>query len=908
MTTTARTPGENSEFSPACHLITAALGSGMAASAVRGARALSCARHRVTIVAENSLLVGHLRHLLPPTERGIEVRTFHSFLSRFWYELFREPPPTHDRYVFDFRACLNRAFDIAAGPRASRHVIVVDGTRLPREFYLLLRALGVSTTVLVEADAGLGETTVRQIRRAMGDPSSAELPVNCRNTVPIARLAGHFRTLAGCTASALPTRAGGLPALWHTPNLASLAGHLHEYRRQHPRERIGVLVQQRVQVEALHRAVIRSGTGPVQFQHGGTPRLPGQSIDLASPGLKITTWAAARGVEFDTVVVAELQDVTLEASAPLLTATLEYLVTRARRMVVLAYSGEGDPRLVRDLPLFLLDDQRAELLPREPTGKRKADAAAEAELPITDTDGESDPDDPLEDEPSAEEFAPVQPADGPVALPTDAVEAALRVLDDDRLRRRPSRYILTAAEEIGLAMLMRQGRSLHEDLERTFRRQLEPTDVRARAHDALVLHNQRLVHSISQKYEGQGLDLEDLSQHGMIGLLRAVQKFDASRGHKFSTYATWWIRQAVTRAVADEGRLIRLPVHFVEKMNKVRRTLRELQMSAERPGEVATVAAAAGLSEREVEQCLLALQQRVIGLDQSVGEHGDTVLSELIDFPAPPGTDPDAVFDREWLRMAVASGLAELHPRSAEIVRLRFGFEDDEPRTLEQVGQVFGVTRERIRQIEKKALDQLRTSLRQVRSENAVGPGPGKQKHGSPFSGRVRPAVPKPSGATLRPPLVRRTDSVPVASRDPFLLAHLATQDLGTETVRVDHLVAHVRPYVLPHPSRLAEEDFEEVGEPSTWRRSQGLYLVSDGRFWSLGGWLGLPDLAADQDSDLARIEVEVERSQLEAWTCGDGGRQVRVPAPLQRDMTRLAKMTRGLSADVFRRHQASPA
>ncbi|EFC83346.1 sigma-70 family RNA polymerase sigma factor [Parafrankia sp. EUN1f] len=936
MTATAvLAPGEDQAFTPGSRLVIATLGSGMAASAVRGARALSLAQHRVTVVAETSLLVGHLRHLLPPTERGIEVRTFHSFFPRFWRELFREQPPSSERLTYDFRACLDRVFDRAALPRVGRHVIVVDGTRLPREFYLLLRALGVSTTVLVEADSGLGETSDRRIRSALGDPPAVALPANRRNTVPVARLASHFRVQAGYAEAAPPTRDGATPALWHTSDLAGLAKRLHDYRRQHPRARIGVLVQQKAQVDAVRGALAQHTADGVQFQHSGHPRQPGQGIDLASPGLKVTTWASARGIEFDTVVIAELQDITLDASSPMLAALLEYLVTRARRSVVLAYSGEGEPRVVRDLPLLLLDDQRGRLLDT-------ADVP-EPESPVSDVETDADPHDPLAEEPPAEEFAPEHAETALADLPADAVTAALRVLDDDTVRRRPDRYILTATEEVGLAMLMRPGRPLHEELGRDFRRQLGPTDERARAHDALVLHNQRLVHSIALKYEGQGLELEDLSQHGMIGLLRAVQKFDATKGYKFSTYSTWWIRQAITRALADEGRLIRLPAHFVEKVNKVRRVLGQLGMSVD-GADVVTVAAAAGLSEQEVERCLLALHQRVVGLDTPVGDGGDTVLGELVGLPAPPDTDPDTVLDRKWLRMAVARSLAELSPRNAEVVRLRFGFDDGEPRTLEQIGQVFGVTRERIRQIEKKALEQLREPLRQVRSDNAVGPGPDPAKPETakrPSPVRRTVPVPEPARTTTADPADARDSSsrestslttlspggepgrtptpateklpepalpVPVASRDPFLLTHPATQDHGTETVRADGLVAHVRPYVLPHPSRLAEEDFAEAGEPSTWRRAQGVYLVCDGRFWSLGGWLGLPDLVSDPDSDLARIEVEIEPSQLDAWTDSEAGGTPIVPAPLQRDVSRLARMTRGLSADVFRRHQASPA
>ncbi|MCM3921306.1 sigma-70 family RNA polymerase sigma factor [Frankia sp. AiPs1] len=949
--------GANQVASSGSTLVVASLGSRMAASAARTAASLTTTGRPVTVIADGTLLLGYLNTLLPTAGQATVIQGYHKFIDRLWHALFQEGPPSPTRWVYDFRACVTRALDLATPPRIGRHVIVVDGTRIPRGFYLLLRALRIPMTVFVEADSGLGTTSVQEIRTAMGGPATIALSDNRRNSLPIAQLAGYFRIRAGGAATAVPDVDGRLPALWHTPEFAGLAERLRAYHSRHPRERIGVLVQQKAQVDALYRAL---GQGTAQFQHGDSFRIPNGRIDLASPGFKITTWESARAVEFDTVVIAELQDVMLDVSSPALPATMEYLVTRARRTVVLAYSGIGDPRLIRSLPLGLVEDQRSMqpagdvfgLPPPEPA-EAGAGTATGPDSASADHLG-TDPDDRDLVALLAQEPGPVDANPDSVAASADAVARAHCVLANDGLHGHPDRRILTAAEEVGLAMLMRPDRALHEDLGQSFRRPLHHSDQRARAYDALVLHNQRLVHSIAKKYQGNGLAFEDLSQHGMTGLMRAVQKFDATRGYKFSTYATWWIRQAITRALADEGRLIRLPVHVAEKVNRVRRVLGEMRMPVGHAS-IPVVASAAHLSEHEAERCLVLLRQEVVSLDQPAGHDGGTVLGELIGLPC-PGNDPDEVLDREWHRLTVNAELARLSPKSAEIIRLRFGLDDDNPRTLEQVGQIYGVTRERIRQIEKKAREQLATGIRQAyldvatmpepglasastqtalhrnrRAATASGPpgavrgtprtpahrptaGPGPEYSHNPPSDSASTTMAAPgdepevsSTSTAATPPVPRIRT-PVASRDPFLLTHPATQDYDSELVKVEALSARVRPYVLPHPSRLTGGDFGEIGEPATWRQTQGLYVVSGGYFWSLGGWLGLPDLEPDADSDLARLEIEVDPPQLEAWSSDEPTQPLQVPALLQRDIARLARMTRYRSADVFRRHQASPA
>jgi RNA polymerase primary sigma factor len=271
--------------------------------------------------------------------------------------------------------------------------------------------------------------------------------------------------------------------------------------------------------------------------------------------------------------------------------------------------------------------------------------------------------------------------------------------------------LLTAEEEVDLAQRIERGRMAREELAHSNIRSKRRLELRSLIEDGwsarehLITANSRLVISVAKKYMGRGVPFLDLIQEGNIGLIRATKKFDYRRGHKFSTYATWWIRQAVTRAIADQGRTIRVPVHMGDQINKLLRLQHQLTQRLGREPSVDELAESLGVPPKKVEN-MIQVARRPLSLETPTDDEEDSVLGDFIEDDEAPPPDDTATYNllREHLEMV----LNTLPPREVRILQLRYGLLDGQAYTLEEVGRKMGVTRERVRQIEAQALSRLR--------------------------------------------------------------------------------------------------------------------------------------------------------------------------------------------------------
>lgn len=361
-----------------------------------------------------------------------------------------------------------------------------------------------------------------------------------------------------------------------------------------------------------------------------------------------------------------------------------------------------------------LDPSEAEILPIE-----ALDAPPEEEA-TTEAEAEAPSDLELELEDIAQEELLFDKPDVPADLDGIASDDTVSLY----LKQMGQVPLLTSAEEITLARQIEEGVRARARLREKC---LDPEEksrllnilrIGEQARIKLVEANTRLVVSVAKKYIGQGVHFLDLIQEGNIGLMKAVEKFDYHRGYKFSTYATWWIRQGITRALAQQSRLIRLPVHAGDQIRKIYRIAEQLEQDTGHKATPDEIAQQAGISTSKVER-LLRISRYPVSLERPVGDDGDTEFGDFIEDEDSPA--PTDVAHLKLLREALDQLMASLTPREARILRLRFGLRGGRAHTLEEVGEKFGLTRERIRQIEHQALDRLRHPHRSKQLRDYLG-------------------------------------------------------------------------------------------------------------------------------------------------------------------------------------------
>jgi RNA polymerase primary sigma factor len=431
----------------------------------------------------------------------------------------------------------------------------------------------------------------------------------------------------------------------------------------------------------------RAAAAPLGLDADGLKRL---EVALAQQGLVVEHAAAPSREEARIGRVLGLARKYISAGvvpAPAFTGLVSLCGLNAGERDLLAQALRGEGVAIGAIPT-----------PRRPEISVAPQAPAEASTNAA-TTGQAEG-------PPAEELG----GKGEVLTDLEAAMAAARArMNEDRFRHTAWKTLLTAEEEVGLSVLLKGGpECLDHTPQETELAALPATDIRRRAYETLVMHNVRLVHKLAQRLHGQGLDHEDLVQHGVTGVMHAACMFDPTKGFKFSTYATWWARQALERALGNESRLIRIPVHMHEKVRKV--ALVEARLSAQgKSVSAGAVAVTANLTVAEVE-AVRRISRPTDSLDREIGD--GTHLGELVATLHLAPT-PEEVLHPKYSRQRVERLLtrAGLTEREADVMRRRSGLVGGERQTLEEIGEEYGVSRERIRQLETRARDRLKVVL-----------------------------------------------------------------------------------------------------------------------------------------------------------------------------------------------------
>ncbi|GAA3986531.1 hypothetical protein GCM10022247_01110 [Allokutzneria multivorans] len=686
-----------------CEVVVVSPGADQAEQAVDAYRRLRRQSKELHVITRSRVLKNRIRAAMPFESRADVVFTYHTYFGDLWRAALGTRPPRWDDYDIDYWEFKRLLRARHVRPLHHRHVVVVNGQQLPYDFYAVLRLLGVGATVFVDPvltvdDSGTPlDTILRVLRVEEVARSRGAGDVTAQIHQLLTRLGdGHH-------AAELPQREGPKPVLVDHEDVHEEIRFVVDLAMAHRDRQIGVLVPNRELVHVFREGISDHFDGPTQWYASGTKVPRHAEISVTEPGVKVLTWASAPCMRFDSVVLAGLDHVDDRFRFENM---LQVLGPTARAELVLSYSGVGRPTALAGLSLDLVDDRT-----RQTSGEEWVDFVV-APAPST----------PRPD--SAEPLTIV-------AL--SAVESARALLAKPVQSEARSKCLLTAEQEVGLAQLMRPADGeLSEELARGFRSRLRHDDERARAFDAMVLHNIGLVGSCVSRYLGAGLDDEDLRQHGVLGLMRAIEKWDGSRGLKFSTYAVNWINQAMGRAIPDEATTIRLPVHKHEEVRKVMATRKRL-LREQKDFSVRALAEQTGFSPAKVVECL-RLARGVVSLDTPLGAHGEISFAELVPAPFEHESNPDYVVDRAAGAELVRRALLLLKDREAEVLRLRFGLDDDEERTLDRVGEHFSFTRERARQIESKAKSKLVEKLAEVGlfggpSRTVVPPPPKQPRH-----------------------------------------------------------------------------------------------------------------------------------------------------------------------------------